>query len=106
MRTALTALGGDSLAPLVARLDALIALLTPAAAATRSPWMTPAEVCHYFRWLRTDGAPSLDVFYQARRRYGLPASHVGGSLRCHRHYLEEWARTGGAAGAIAQRRAG
>lgn len=88
---------GVDLDQLVARLDALLVLLTSPAAAARSPWMTPAEVCHYFRWLDDAGAPSLDVFYKARRRYGMPASKVGGSLRCHRLYLDEWVRTGGAA---------
>jgi hypothetical protein len=81
--------------PIAARLDQVIALLTTIAAVVpASPWMTPADVCRYFRWLDAAGHPSLDVFYQARRRYGLPATRVGGSLRCHRQFLDEWARTG------------
>lgn len=56
--------------------------------------MTPAETCIYFRWVRADGSPSLDMFYQARHRYGLPATKVGGSLRCHRQFVDQWAATG------------
>jgi hypothetical protein len=83
------------------KVDALVDVLTQNATAPRSPWMTPAETCQYLRWVHeTDteghkaGDPNLDLFYTARKRYGLPATKVGGSLRCHRQFVDEWARTG------------
>ncbi len=74
----------------LATVETLLVQLLAERAAARSPWLTPAEVCHYFRWLDADGAPNLDQFYQARSRYGLPASRVGGTLRCHRQFLDAW----------------
>ncbi len=91
----------DAVNALVARIDALLAHLERPSAGARPVWMTPAETCRYFRWIyEVDGAghragePNLDLFYTARKRYGLPARKVGGSLRCHRMYVDEWARTG------------
>jgi hypothetical protein len=83
---------GTTTAALIARVDALIAVLQEQhATAARSPWMTPREVCVYLRWIHDDGAPDVAAFYRARKRYGLPASRIAGALRCRKDRIESWA---------------
>jgi len=76
---------------LLARTETLIALLSNQAAAARSPWMTPAEVCLYLRWVNADGSPDTKSFYRARKRYDLPATRIAGALRCRKERIELWA---------------
>lgn len=96
------------LVPLLTKLDVVLSrLLEEPQTSAASPWMTPVETCLYLRWVHeTDSAdhragdPNLGMFYDAKRRYGLPTRKVGGSLRCHRQFVEEWARTGVAVSAL------
>lgn len=76
----------------------------PAPRPIETPWMTPAETCVYLRWLDADGQPKLHQFYIARSQYGLPASKAGGSLRCHRQFVDQWVQTGVAVPDLGQRR--
>jgi hypothetical protein len=79
-------------AALIARVDALIAVLQEQHAIARpSPWMTPREVCVYLRWVRDDGSPDEAAFYRARKRYHLPATKIAGALRCRKDRIDSWA---------------
>ena len=80
-----------TLETLLSRVEALIDVLTNQAVAGRSPWMTPAEVCLYLRWVNEDGSPDLASFYRARKRYQLPATKIAGALRCRKERIESWA---------------